>query len=378
MFKNASIFLFTQSVGEVLARIEECLPLNPFRPLGAKGAKSSGFFSWNSDEYLLKLSGRYYFRLKIHEKKIPPAAIDEILRDKIKRIEDANSEIKVGKKDRERIKAEIIEEFLPHTPPTPSFIDAYVDPLLGILVVDAGSAGKADEFLANLTPALGGCPFETLGISDDPSSKLTSWLKYPHNLGNHFSLGDCCSLKEPGKDPAIVNIQKDVLSGDEIDAHLEAGKVCVRLGLKRKGSSFAIDTDLRLRSLKLDDALRAEFSDVEENTAAAMDADRIIAAEEIREIFYSLEFLAGPFPRQSSMDLPQGEKLEAVEKKAPEPPKSPQKSDGEKPDPLLGKAILFVRGGGRATGKGLRDHFGIGSDRAKKLLAALKAGGYAS
>lgn len=104
--------------------------------------------------------------------------------------------------------------------------------------------------------ALGSFPAMLLNAEVAPRSVLTAWIA-GEPLPAGLSLGEECALKDPAEGGAVVRCQYQELRCDEVDKHLEAGKVVTRLALVFESNlSFVLGDDLIARKLKfLDGAL---------------------------------------------------------------------------------------------------------------------------
>jgi recombination associated protein RdgC len=88
-------------------------------------------------------------------------------------------------------------------------------------------------------------------IQSKPLDVFTQWL-VTRKLPEGFSLGDLCDLQDP-EDGATVTCRRHDLDTREIRAHMEAGKLCTRIGLRWQGDlRFALDKDLSLKQIKLE------------------------------------------------------------------------------------------------------------------------------
>lgn len=96
-------------------------------------------------------------------------------------------------------------------------------------------------------------------------------------------LGDSCELREGGEDGGVVRCRGQDLTGDEIRAHLAAGKQVTQLGLIWNNRlAFVLDEALVVRRLQFLDVVRESLQDDTTNSPAAVfDAEFALMTEEL-------------------------------------------------------------------------------------------------
>jgi len=92
-----------------------------------------------------------------------------------------------------------------------------------LLVVDAACAPKAEEFLNLLRDTLGSFPVALPVSKIAPGSVMTRWLKQG-KASDSFVVNDDCEWISPKDASNVVRLKGQDLEGDEIQAHLDAGK----------------------------------------------------------------------------------------------------------------------------------------------------------
>ena len=106
-------------------------------------------------------------------------------------------------------------------------------------------------------------------VKSKPTDLYTHWLK-TRQLPENFSLGDACDLMDP-EEGSTVACRKQDLATREVSSHLEAGKICTKIGLRWHGDlKFNIDKDISLKQITLES--NSDGSDDEDDEIGQLDA----------------------------------------------------------------------------------------------------------
>ncbi|MBD3649663.1 MAG: recombination-associated protein RdgC, partial [Pseudomonadales bacterium] len=196
------------------------------------------------------------------EKVVPRSALNDLIMERVQRVESLEDR-KLRSKEKAGIKDECLANLLPRALPRSKQILGYLAPHDDLLVVDTGSATEAEMFLDCLRESLGSLAVVTPQVKSRPADIFTNWLK-TRKLPDYFSLGDQCDLLDP-EDGATVTCRRQDLGTSEIRGHIDAGKLCTRIGIRWHGDlSLAVDKDLTLKQIK------TESSDDEAETEDAI------------------------------------------------------------------------------------------------------------
>lgn len=111
---------------------------------------------------------------------------------------------------------------------------------------------------------------------------MTAWLA-EGGAPAGFALGDVCELREDQEGGGIVRCRGQDLTGDEIHAHLQAGKQVTRLGLTwQERVAFVLDETLIIRRLQIWNVVRESLRDMATNSAEAVfDAEFALMSGEL-------------------------------------------------------------------------------------------------
>lgn len=262
----------------------EQLAQRSFQPCAKSQAVSTGWVPPLGEEYeefVHAAGGRLLLKLRREEKLLPSTVVRELLDEKVAAIE-AEQGHKVYRKERLKLKDEIILDCLPRAFSRTSHIYAYIDIRAKWIFVDAASAGRAEDFLNLLRECIGTFPVTLPQVNNAPVATMTSWL-VNRNLPDDFELGQECELREPGEEGGVVRCRGVDLLSEEVETHLHAGKQVARLALHwDERLSLLLAEDLCLRRLKFADELMKENDDIQEaDPAAKLDADFALMSDAI-------------------------------------------------------------------------------------------------
>jgi recombination associated protein RdgC len=214
--------------------------------------------------------------------------VREQLAQKVEMIEEKEQR-KVGRKEKLDLRDQLMVDLLPQAFTKSALTYAYIDTKGGWLLVDAASAKRAEALTTLLRDTLGTLPLVPLETNQSPGTIMTGWLlgKIPTR---EFQIMDQCELREPGEEGGIVRCRRQSLTGSEIQAHLDAGKQVVQLGLEwDQRIAFVLGEDLALKRLKFLDIIQDEAADTEaEDAAARFDVDFSLMSLELGRLLPKL------------------------------------------------------------------------------------------
>src|SRR5690554_2140394 len=287
-FKNIYFYRFTKPFNLASEELEAKLADARFRPGGSQDLAQSGWvppLGRHGVQFVHETNGYRMLCLNREDKILPSSVIKEIVQEKITEIEETQMR-KVGRKEREELKDQVMTELLPQAFKRSQTTYGYIATQDGFLVINAGSPKKADEFSSQLRQALGSLPIRMPMVKQSPSDIMTQRLTGERPLPTGFELQDECELREPGENAGIVRCKGCDLQSEEVQAHLEAGKRAVKLALNwEEKISFVIDEDLTLKRLRFGDVLQEQSLDSgAEDAAARFDADFAILSLELSRL----------------------------------------------------------------------------------------------
>lgn len=238
-------------------------------------------------------AGCLLFCLQEESKLLPASVIREAVDERVGQREAAEHR-KVRKRERDRIRDEVVTDLLPRAFSRHKRTWGYIDTETGFLVVDAGSERQAEHFTEQLRQAWGSLPVIPPETGESPGAVMTRWLAQ-QRLPGDVELGEEAVLEDPRAEGCEVRVKRQDLTADEIRAHIDAGKRVRRLALSwGERLTGVLDANLTLNRFKFLDIVREQTGDREaESEAERLDGDFALMALELRAFFPRLLELFG-------------------------------------------------------------------------------------
>jgi recombination associated protein RdgC len=179
-FKNLLTYRLTQEVPFEPEALEAALASKPARPCASQELTTYGFvapFGKGEDAPLVHVSGEYLLIAARKEERIlPSSVVNDAVKEKVEEIETEQMR-KVYKKERDQIKDEIIQAFLPRAFIRRSMIFAAIAPRQGVILVNSASAKRAEDLLSTLREVMGSLPVRPATVKIAPVATMTDWVK---------------------------------------------------------------------------------------------------------------------------------------------------------------------------------------------------------
>ena len=253
LFKNAYIYRITSTDNFEWDELETQLENSIFKP--CSGIRPSSF-GWMpplgepNGPLTHEVAGSILLCAKREDKIVPTSALADLLAEKIDRLEQLEKR-KIRAKEKHRLKDDALAELLPRALPRSRQILGYITPADDLLVIGTSFVQEAELFINCLRHCLGSFSVVPPQVKSRPADLYTHWLN-TRKLPEHFSLGDACDLVDL-EDGGTVTCRKMDLATAEIRSHIEAGKICTKLGLRWHGDlQVTVDGDLALKQIKLE------------------------------------------------------------------------------------------------------------------------------
>lgn len=286
-FKNLLIYRLNESFEFDTEQLHEKLEQHPARPCGGLESETLG---WD------RPLGRHGSRLthavgpcimvcaRREQRLLPAAVIRQELEERVAQVEDAEQRT-LRRREREEIKEAVRTELLPKAFCRSTHTYAYIDTKGGWLLVDSSSAKVAEELISLLRESLDGLKLKPLQVQQAPASVMTRWLSGAAPTDD-FLLGEACELRDPSEQGAVVRCRNQDLGGEEIQAHLKAGKQLVRVAVEwHERIAFNLCDDLVLRQIKFLDQVLEEAAESEaEDPASRFDTDFALMSLELQRL----------------------------------------------------------------------------------------------
>lgn len=275
-FKNVFVFRLQDGCAITAAALQEKLALKPLQACAGIDKQSKGWVPCRGDECLVHASGNnMLFALGTEQKLLPASVINRFMKDRIADIE-AQQGYKVGRRERKEIKESVTEELLPRAFAIQHTTYAWLDFDNGRLIIDTSSASKAEELIEFLNKTLDDLSVNSLRTELSPVAAMTDWLA-GDTAPVGFTIDRDLELSATGDSNATVRYSNHALEGEEILAHIAAGKRSTRLGMTWTDRiSFVLTEQMQVRRISFLDIIKEE---------ATTQAD---TAEELFEIDFVL------------------------------------------------------------------------------------------
>ena len=303
-FKNLLTYRLTQEVPFEPEALEAALASKPARPCASQELTTYGFvapFGKGEDAPLVHVSGEFLLIAARKEERIlPSSVVNDAVKEKVEEIETEQRR-KVYKKERDQIKDEIIQAFLPRAFIRRSMIFAAIAPRLGVILVNSASAKRAEDLLSTLREVMGSLPVRPATVKIAPTATMTDWVKSQQTAEGFYVL-DECELRDTAEDGGIVRCKRQDLTGEEIQLHLSTGKVVTQLALAWQDKlSFILDDKMVIKRLKFEELLQEQAEqDGGDEAAQQFDASFLLM------MMTFTEFLPALFEALGGEEIPQG------------------------------------------------------------------------
>ncbi|SHL69213.1 recombination-associated protein RdgC [Phytopseudomonas punonensis] len=303
-FRNLLVYRLTQDVDFDTEKLQAALAAKPARPCASQELATYGFvapFGKGEDAPLVHESqGFLLISARKEERILPGSVVKDAVKEKVDEIESEQMR-KVYKKEREQIKDEIVQAFLPRAFIRKSATFAAIAPAQGLIIVNASSPKRAEDLLSTLREAIGSLPVRPLTVKIAPSATMTDWVK-AQKAAADFHVLDECELRDTHEDGGIVRCKRQDLTGEEVQLHMSSGKQVTQLSLGWQDKlSFVLDDKLVVKRLKFEDLLQEQAEqDGGDDDLSQQDASFTLM------MLTLIEFLPALFEALGGEDTPQG------------------------------------------------------------------------
>jgi len=275
-----------------LTALEEALAKAPFQECGATQEKSSGWVPPRGEAHGLlaeSVGGQWVLRFMTEAKMLPGTVLARKVKEKAAQIEQQTGR-KPGKKETKELKDEAKLDLLPMAFTKQGSTWVWIDREARMLVLDTGAQGRADEIVTALVEALPGLSVALLDTQTSAQAAMAHWLKEQEPPAG-FSIDRECELKAADESKAVVRYARHPLDIEEVQAHIQAGKLPTKLAMTWDDRvSFVLTEGLQLKKVTfLDTVFEGQGQD-----DGGFDADVAIATGELSKLIPDLiEALGG-------------------------------------------------------------------------------------
>lgn len=291
MFKNLLIYRIAQSWAISLEQVEEAIARAPFLECGATQEKSTGWVPPRGEAngaLVESVAGQWILKFFVESKVIPGPVLARRVKEKANRIEQETGR-KPGKKESKELKDEAKLDLLPMAFTKQAATLVWIDTASRLLAIDTGSQVRADEIVTLLVESLPGLSVSLINTQTSPQAAMSHWLKEQEPPAG-FSVDRECELKSAGEEKAVVRYGRHPLDIDEIQNHIDAGKLPTKLALTWDDRvSFVLTEGGQIKKLAFLDAV----FDGPKADEGGFDADVALATGELVKLIPDLILALG-------------------------------------------------------------------------------------
>ncbi|MBG6026432.1 MULTISPECIES: recombination-associated protein RdgC [Proteus] len=283
-FKNILVYRLNKEIALSMDELEQQLASLAFTPCSSQDMTKTGWVSPMGDrgEALIHVAGKQVMICARKEDKILPATvIKNALQDKVEKLEGEQGR-KLKKTEKATLKDEVVHTLLPRAFSKFSQTFIWLDLEKQLVIVDSGSAKRAEDNLALLRKTLGSLPVVPLNFNESVELKMTEWVR-SGELPAGFTLMDEAELKAVLDEGGVIRCKKQELVSDEIATHIEAGKFVTKLSVDWEDRlQFMLCDDGSIKRIKFSETLREQNDDIDKaDFAQRFDADFILMTGEL-------------------------------------------------------------------------------------------------
>ena len=231
MFTNLILF---SAAGDMptLDELAEAMQDGTFSPPLPTQPSSSGWVPPRGPEHgaLIESIGNHWIATVMIERRMLPASVvKRRLAQAVKDYEKTTGR-KPGKRMLKEMKEEATLARLPQAFTKQTRVPVWIDPKRKLIVVDAGSAGRAQVAMEALIAAAPRMNLHGLRTVDDPGACMTHWLATNSNPEG-FGIEREIELRGIGEAPAVISLTDAEWTEDDVKTWIEAGLRVSKLGL---------------------------------------------------------------------------------------------------------------------------------------------------
>lgn len=282
-FKNLVVYRLPAALKLDTAALEEKLATLTLQPCGNMDRETLGWVSPRGDDRLLHvLNQQVLIVLGQEAKLLPSSVVNQFAEEKAAEIEEQQG-FKVGKKQMRELKEQVTDELLPRAFVRRRTTWAWIDPVNGWLVVDAAAPAKAEGVLEALSKSVDDLPVKSLHTELSPSAAMTEWLLSGEAPAG-FTIDRDLELRAADEGKATVRYVRHDLEGEEIAAHIGAGKQATKLAMTWNDRiSFVLGEQMEIKRVAFLDILK-EQSEQGESADEQFDLDFALMSGELAKL----------------------------------------------------------------------------------------------
>jgi recombination associated protein RdgC len=300
-FKNLSLYRLPADWNVSAAELEEKLAHRTLQPCSPLEMLSRGWVAPSSTGRMLHtVNGQHLIALGVDQKLLPSSIIRQEAQKRAEVLADSQG-FPVGRRQMRDLKMRVGEELRARALTRRRMTRAWIDPVNGWFIVDAGSAGKAEELVEALRDLLGSFAVQFVETQRTPHTSMAAWLTHG-DAPAPFGIDQDLELQTADPTKATVRYVRHPLDGKEIKTHLAGGKYPTRLGLTWNGRiSFVLTEKLQVKRVEFLEMTKDTADGGELDKAEQFDVDFAVMAGELAKLLDDLvQVLGGELGRQET------------------------------------------------------------------------------
>ena len=288
-FKNLTVYRLPQDWQGSAADLEGALDRRPLQPCTALQMRSLGWVAASPAQRLLHIVGeQHLLALGIDQKLLPASVIRQQAEERARQQAEKQG-FPLGRRQMRALKMQVADELRARAFSRRTVTRAWIDRARGWLVIDTGSAGRAEELLETLRDTLGSLSVQALDVQRSVSGCMAAWLKQGGSAGP-FSVEQDLELQSADAAKATIRYRRHPLEGNDIRGHLSSGKRPTQLGLTWNGRiSFVLTEKLQIKRVEfLEFGPEKETEGEETDPVEQFDIDFTVMAGELSKLLSDL------------------------------------------------------------------------------------------
>lgn len=285
MFKNLTVMVFDAEPALLLADVEDAAQKNEFVECGPTQEFSEGWVPPREENGSMveSIDGHWIMKFAIEKRVISAASLKKRVKELADKIEQETGR-KPGRKEIKALKEDARMDLLPTAQVRQSQTLVWIDKRTRRIAIDTTVAGRIDAITSALVEMLHGLALARLDTATSPQAAMSEWLK--DEPPADFTIDRDCELRATDESKAVIRYKNHPLDLDEVQQHIEEGKLPATLALTHDDRvSFVLNDRLQIKRIRFLDVV---FEKQKEEGDDAFDADVAIATGELRPMLDSL------------------------------------------------------------------------------------------
>jgi recombination associated protein RdgC len=249
LFKNLMLYRLPANWNVSAQVLEAALARRLLQPCGSLEMDSRGWVPASPYGLLYTNQGQHLIALGINQKILPASVIRQVVQEQAGQFEKEQGR-RIGTRELRELKQRVRDELCAKALTRHRSVRAWIDPTQGYLIVDAASASGAEALVQMLRDSLGTLAVTPVETGLVPQEAMASWIRQGE-APLRLTLDTDLELQRADEHKPTVRYVRHSLDGEDIQAHLAAGKAVTRLGLTWNDRvTFVLTHKLELRRVK--------------------------------------------------------------------------------------------------------------------------------